>query len=167
MPRKERYALVKKHMAEDPVFEKEYKAMKKAEGKRLRDAKLTPEELELRKFRREHPKEYEKQRIKKKRAEDPEYNTKYLNRVHAKRKRMKHKKWGWTPEALELARNTQNERCAVCNEIAELVPDHEHSVPPKPRQLLCKLCNTGLGMFRDDPKLLELAASYLRKWGKS
>ena len=44
--------------------------------------------------------------------------------------------------------------------------DHEHTIPPKPRGLLCGLCNKGLGQFKDDPILLENAAIYLRKWGK-
>lgn len=76
------------------------------------------------------------------------------------------KKLGWTPEAVETARATQHDRCAICNEIKTLVPDHEHIVPLKPRELLCGQCNSGLGFFKDDPKLCELAASYLRKWGK-
>ena len=151
MPRKAEYALIKKRMENDPVFAGNWKEIKRVESQRQRDAKLTPEELELRKFRREHPAEYAKQ----------------LDRIHARRKRMKHKKRGWTPEALEFAKNTQNGHCAICNEITELVPDHEHCVPPKPRQLLCKLCNSMLGFAKDDPKLLEIAASYLRKWGKT
>ncbi len=36
----------------------------------------------------------------------------------------------------------------------------------KPRGLLCSTCNSGIGMFDDNPALLELAAEYLRKYGK-
>lgn len=77
------------------------------------------------------------------------------------------KRLGWTPEAVEFAKVTQNHRCAICNEVTKVVPDHEHIDPPKPRELLCNHCNSGLGFFKDDPKLCELASSYLRKWGKT
>ena len=32
------------------------------------------------------------------------------------------------------------------------------------RALLCDACNKGLGHFRDNPELLEVAAGYLRKY---
>lgn len=40
--------------------------------------------------------------------------------------------------------------------------DHVHGTM-KIRGLLCISCNTGLGNFRDDPKLLRRAADYLEK----
>jgi hypothetical protein len=78
------------------------------------------------------------------------------------------KKLGWTPELEASVLVAQAHRCSICNAIFKGTPDadHEHTSPPKPRGLLCNFCNRGLGCFMDDPKLLDLAAAYLRKWGK-
>lgn len=58
----------------------------------------------------------------------------------------------------------QNGRCGVCGRESEerLRIDHDHRTG-KIRKLLCNGCNTGLGMFQDDPNLLEQAAAYIRK----
>ncbi len=65
----------------------------------------------------------------------------------------------------------QNGRCAICGAEAGERPglraslslhvDHSH-VSGKVRGLLCYRCNSGLGLFRDDPALLLVAAEYLR-----
>jgi len=46
--------------------------------------------------------------------------------------------------------------------------DHDHNCCPGPnscgkcvRGILCSTCNTGLGMFKDDPELLHAAIRYL------
>jgi len=71
----------------------------------------------------------------------------------------------------------QNERCAICNEketkvykirgadgfrLAKLALDHCHTTM-KIRGFLCHDCNTGIGKFKDDIKLLQSAIEYLRK----
>lgn len=84
------------------------------------------------------------------------------------------KEWG-IPES-ELQRFVEakaSEECIICGLPAEVV-DHDH-VTKRIRGSLCQRCNMGLGHFRDDPELLELAAMYLRgecacgecetKWG--
>lgn len=65
----------------------------------------------------------------------------------------------------------QNNLCAICGEperrpdkasrkIKALAVDHDHETG-QIRGLLCSACNTGLGLFQDDPELLAKAADYL------
>ena len=61
----------------------------------------------------------------------------------------------------------QNNCCAICgSKVAggrgDWHVDHCHE-SGKIRGLLCHHCNTGLGLFRDSPELLILAAEYLRE----
>lgn len=72
-------------------------------------------------------------------------------------------------ELLELSNFT----CAICEEQKDpglLVIDHDHSCCPPARAcvncirgVLCSLCNSGLGSFKDDPKNLQKAFLYLQK----
>lgn len=54
--------------------------------------------------------------------------------------------------------------CAICRKSEDVGPslsvDHNHETGVV-RALLCRRCNAGLGMFRDSPELLRLAANYL------
>lgn len=57
----------------------------------------------------------------------------------------------------------QEWRCKICEKIPQtrMHLDHCHKTM-RVRGLLCGTCNKGLGQFRDDPKLLEVAARYLQ-----
>ena len=50
--------------------------------------------------------------------------------------------------------------CVICGDETPLVVDHSHT-NHKIRGMLCNRCNQGLGLFRDDPELLEYARIYL------
>ncbi|MBI2660204.1 Hpy99I family type II restriction endonuclease [Candidatus Woesearchaeota archaeon] len=58
--------------------------------------------------------------------------------------------------------------CPICNKTsivritANLVKDHDH-ITGKGREWICDSCNTGLGRFKDDIKLLQRAIEYLKK----
>ena len=54
----------------------------------------------------------------------------------------------------------QQHLCAICQRKTKLVVDHDH-VTGGFRGLLCSLCNTGLGCFRDNPEKLQPAIVYL------
>jgi hypothetical protein len=53
-------------------------------------------------------------------------------------------------------------RCAICGTHVNLGVDHDHKRKYR-RGVLCGHCNRGLGMFRDSPDLLRLAALYLEQ----
>jgi hypothetical protein len=73
---------------------------------------------------------------------------------------------GWSLQSVEKARAEQNNRCAICGDEFLSTPhaDHEHVTPPIPRGLLCYNCNGALGMFRDSPEILRIAAGYVEKY---
>lgn len=56
----------------------------------------------------------------------------------------------------------QSGRCLVCQREAYLVVDHCHA-NGHVRGLLCTWCNTGLGLFRDNPESLRSAIGYLER----
>lgn len=63
---------------------------------------------------------------------------------------------------------SQNGKCLICgmdlkNSKRGFAVDHDHKTG-KVRGLLCHLCNTGLGNFKDSVSLLHKAISYLDKY---
>jgi hypothetical protein len=61
----------------------------------------------------------------------------------------------------------QNYCCALCGKTQEeegtaLCVDHDHETG-QIRDLLCRVCNRALGLFKDSPKLLRKAAEYLER----
>lgn len=79
--------------------------------------------------------------------------------------------YGLTREAFEAMYRQQHGRCAICGTKVPhkvgrgqgrrtLVVDHDHETGAV-RGLLCPNCNTGLGMFKDSPENLRMAAEYL------
>jgi len=58
-----------------------------------------------------------------------------------------------------------NAKCEICGSRESLVRDHDHKKVWF-RGILCRDCNTGLGLFSDSPERLEQAAAYLREFTK-
>lgn len=73
------------------------------------------------------------------------------------------KSYGTTPEAVDQMLLDQGGACAICGKVTKLHVDHNRETRAV-RELLCLLCNTAIGKFQHDPKLLEKAAAYMRKW---
>jgi len=69
--------------------------------------------------------------------------------------------YGLTKADVAQLRARQDDRCAICGDSGPQHLDHDH-VTGEIRQLLCQRCNHGLGLFRDDPALLHLAAFYVK-----
>jgi len=72
-------------------------------------------------------------------------------------------RYGLTPEQYQQMLKDSEGRCAICQREME-VPhiDHNHTTK-KVRELLCKFCNTGLGMFGESLEVLARAITYLQK----
>ena len=50
--------------------------------------------------------------------------------------------------------------CVLCSSTENLCYDHCHDTM-KFRGVLCRKCNTGIGLFKDNPELLRKAAEYV------
>ncbi len=70
------------------------------------------------------------------------------------------RQYGLSRSDVAELRSSQDDRCAICAEPSPQHIDHDHDTG-RTRQLLCQRCNHGLGLFRDDPYLLRVAALYI------
>jgi hypothetical protein len=71
-------------------------------------------------------------------------------------------RYGITLEEFEVLLAAQNYRCANCGKSGcRLFPDHDHKTG-RIRGMLCKGCNTGIGMLGDTVFGLQRAIEYLQ-----
>jgi hypothetical protein len=76
--------------------------------------------------------------------------------------------YGITPDQYDDLLVRQNGKCAICavkkpgGRTKMFFIDHCHNTGSV-RGLLCMRCNTGLGLFLDNPKFLLNAISYLKE----
>ena len=145
------------------------KERERARLKSHRDVLAGKSKERKRKWRIEHPEEYKASQVAYRKTESGKEGVRRHNRKQGLRIQ------GWTVEAYDAVLLAQDGLCAICKvkltsgnraDPNKAAADHEHTEPPKPRGILCSLCNSGLGFFKDLPHLLEAAAEYLRKYGK-
>lgn len=99
------------------------------------------------------------------------YYIKNRERIREKNKGYQIKRYGISVEEYELMASNQKNLCLICNNpeiskncsgtISRLAIDHDH-ITGKVRGLLCKSCNTALGLARDSVDLLEKMIKYLK-----
>lgn len=94
-----------------------------------------------------------------------EYRQQYLKEF--KRPYILKNKYGITLNQWNELRQKQNYECAICgihenDNKKSLAIDHNHETG-EIRGLLCTTCNTGIGLLKDDIKLVEKALKYLLK----
>lgn len=70
------------------------------------------------------------------------------------------KLYGVSTETVEGLVAAQGGVCAICRQAEPHCVDHCHATG-RIRGMLCKACNAGLGLLRDDPTLMRAAAKYL------
>lgn len=119
---------------------------------------------------------YQRMYARKRRAGSGEYrqkkseisNTYYHNLSPEKKERYCHRvalwKYGLSIADYDVLAEKQNGVCAICGEPDKqrLAVDHNHETGVV-RGLLCRLCNLGLGHFKDRPGVLTKAAKYLEE----
>jgi hypothetical protein len=73
--------------------------------------------------------------------------------------------YGISKEDFETKLKIQNNRCAICDSVFITSPllDHNH-LDGAVRGLLCRTCNSGLGMLKDSRAILVKAIEYLDLW---
>lgn len=96
---------------------------------------------------------------------DLEFRAKF--KAQTKKSKLK-LKYGLSVEDYESLIKKQKNKCKICDiefnnksQTDSTVVDHCHKTGIV-RGLLCRMCNLGIGNFKDNPKYLILAASYLR-----
>jgi hypothetical protein len=87
------------------------------------------------------------------RASDPSrsknYNLKY--------------RYGIDQKSVTRLLEAQGGACVICQSpLIRMTVDHDH-LTGRVRGLLCFSCNSGLGCFKDNPKLLQAAKDYLAR----
>jgi hypothetical protein len=90
------------------------------------------------------------------RADNPELETAIRRRAERKRK------YGLTEDDYRKLLKQQDNKCIICEQEFADTPnvDHNHRTG-NVRGLLCRPCNRGLGMFKDDALLVYRALRYL------
>lgn len=81
------------------------------------------------------------------------------------------RRYGISVDNYEAMLATQNGKCAICGSPNPGVAgrkhftiDHDHATGGV-RGLLCMRCNSALGLFQENPEILEQAVLYLRNTG--
>jgi len=94
---------------------------------------------------------------------DPEAQREYMRRWHDMNRG---RRYGLTPLEYLRLEEASGGVCAVCGQPPSgkrdrLVVDHDH-VTNKVRGMVCHPCNSGIGLFQDDPERLRAAAQWVQ-----
>ena len=98
-------------------------------------------------------------------ARRAEYNRRYNEKNPSQKRDLSLKKrYGISLDDFNALVRSQGECCALCLEPLgdDMVIDHDHKTQ-RIRGVLHNNCNTGIGLFREDPKRLECALRYVRE----
>ena len=119
-------------------------------------------------YKREYYKKNKHQSVEYRKRNQEKINEYNRNRYDVVGRDVDYKrKYGISIDEYNKMFEEQNGCCAICGEHQtetnkRLVIDHNH-ITGDVRKLLCSKCNVGLGMFKDNPELLEKAAQYIRQ----
>lgn len=114
--------------------------------------------------------EAQKRYLERRKAEGLPIIQNQYNKTRARKQALR--KYGLTPESADALLASQNGKCCICEREVGFLEhanarddnsaciDHCHS-KGHVRGILCRKCNSGLGMFFDNPDWLRAAARYL------
>ena len=104
------------------------------------------------------------------------YDAAHPERTRADNRTQRLRRYGLTHAQYDAMLEAQGGVCGLCGkvethrgrngEVSRLAVDHDH-VTGSIRALLCHSCNTGVGLFLDDPALLRRAADYIEGFTRS
>ena len=91
-----------------------------------------------------------------------EYHKNNFEKIKATKMRWHRKStYGITESQFQTLMLIQCGKCAICTEIMKSPHvDHDHATG-RVRGLLCRTCNVGIGMFKNNPDLLQVTIDYL------
>lgn len=123
-----------------------------------------------RQWRLRHPEQYKEIQRKTQERRKAQYYTHGKLQHQARNGKLKARLrlYGLTIPQFNEMMSIQQFKCKCCSDpITECDShiDHCHKVGHV-RAILCKLCNSGLGLFKDDPQRLRLAVIYLEQHAK-
>ena len=90
--------------------------------------------------------------------------------LYSHRKSELKQKYGLTHAQVAILKEAQNGVCAICRRVARmpwgLCVDHDHATG-RVRGLLCRPCNSALGLLQDSPEVIREALQYLDRHKKA
>lgn len=128
-----------------PCYRASYTSQAYQRGKAARDRAVT-------KWRLTNP---DKARAISKRGYDKNADIMRLRTILRKR--------GLTLDQYHSMAENQDFCCYLCGDCEPLQVDHCHTTG-RVRRMLCRLCNSALGQFRENPTLLRTAAAYVERY---
>ena len=117
-----------------------------------------------------HGAEYREAHRDQLRAANRAWDAAHPEKTRADNRTQRLRRYGLTHAQYDAMLEAQGGVCGLCGkvethrgrngEVSRLAVDHDH-VTGSIRALLCHSCNTGVGLFLDDPALLRRAADYI------
>jgi hypothetical protein len=118
------------------------------------------------KFRRENPEYFKQERVREgaRKAAIEWYHKNTEKSKSNTRRRKLEKEFGITIQKYDEMFSSQKGLCAIClrTDRRRLAVDHNHSTG-RVRDLLCAKCNTAIGLFDENPVILEAVIAYLKR----
>lgn len=92
------------------------------------------------------------------------WRTGHLDPATRRRRIRQRRRYKLSEETMDRMLEAQSHCCAICKvELIRPIVDHDHETGAV-RGLTCASCNTGLGQFEDDEKIVLEAYFYLRRF---